>query len=216
MTSNQDILAFLKSEKEAREKEKLQEAEIRAKEREQDMAKIAKMISLGVRDEVKAAVEPVKERLDDQEKTCQGLGTQIQNLMTELAGLKGEVQTIKDFPNLSVAGASVTRSCSMTTGGDRICDKKVIEVDIDTTESEGNDNDDRRKVLEICSRARRIIGFQPIEPRMIELQKVAYGAKDTEEAMIMEIKSYLKCEMKVRPHDIEKLEIVRIFPPSQR
>ena len=60
-----------------------------------------------------------------------------------------------------------------------------------------------------------IIGFQPIEPRMLEIQKVPYGAKNTEEAMLMEIKSYLKCEMKVRPHDIENLEIVRIFPPAK-
>ena len=31
----------------------------------------------------------------------------------------------------------------------------------------------------------------------------------------MEIKSYLKCEMKVKPSDIEKLDIVRIFPPAK-
>ena len=32
---------------------------------------------------------------------------------------------------------------------------------------------------------------------------------------MMEVKSYLKCEMKVKPSDIEKLSIVRIFPPAR-
>ena len=31
----------------------------------------------------------------------------------------------------------------------------------------------------------------------------------------MEIKSYLKCEMKMKPSDIEKLDIVNIFPPAK-
>ena len=138
MASNQDILAFLRSEKETREKEKVQEAEIRAKEREQDMSKIAEMIRLGVRDEVKAAVQPVEERLAVQENTCQGLGSQIQTLMTELASLKGEVQTIKDFPALPVSGASAS-NITMATGGDRVGDKKVAEVANNATESEGDD-----------------------------------------------------------------------------
>ena len=32
----------------------------------------------------------------------------------------------------------------------------------------------------------------------------------------MEIKSYLKCEMKMLPSDIEKLNITRIFPPAKQ
>ena len=43
----------------------------------------------------------------------------------------------------------------------------------------------------------------------------SYGARNLEEAMLMEVKSYLKCEMKVRVRDIEKLDIVRIFPPAK-
>ena len=32
----------------------------------------------------------------------------------------------------------------------------------------------------------------------------------------MEIKSFLKCEMKMRQSDIEKLEMIRIFPPAKQ
>jgi hypothetical protein len=68
---------------------------------------------------------------------------------------------------------------------------------------------------ELCESGRRVVGFSPIEPRMLEMQIRSFGAKNMEEAMLMEIKSYLKCEMKVRPSDIEKLDIVRIFHPAK-
>ena len=68
---------------------------------------------------------------------------------------------------------------------------------------------------ELCASARKVVGFSPIEPRMLDLQVQSYGAKDREEAMLMEIKSYLKCEMKMKPSEIEKLNIVRIFPPAK-
>ena len=68
---------------------------------------------------------------------------------------------------------------------------------------------------EMCAAARRVIGFTPIEPRMLELQIQSFGAKDLEEAKRMEIESYLKCEMKMKPSDIQKLDIVRIFSPAK-
>ena len=55
----------------------------------------------------------------------------------------------------------------------------------------------------------------PIEPRMLDIQVKSYGAKNMEEAMLLEVKSYLKCEMKVKPTELEKLDIVRIFPPAK-
>ena len=40
----------------------------------------------------------------------------------------------------------------------------------------------------------------------------SYGAENLDQAMHMEVKSYLKCEMKMYPSDIQKLDIVRVFP----
>jgi predicted DNA-binding protein (MmcQ/YjbR family) len=67
------------------------------------------------------------------------------------------------------------------------------------------------EIEEICSDARRVIGFTPIEPRMLEIQMQSYGAKDIQEAMQMEVKNYLKCEMKVKPSVIDQLDIVKVF-----
>ena len=43
----------------------------------------------------------------------------------------------------------------------------------------------------------------------------SYGATNKEEAMLMEVKSFLKCEMRVRTSEIEKLDIVKVFHPAK-
>ena len=68
----------------------------------------------------------------------------------------------------------------------------------------------------LCSRARKVIGFSPIEPRMLDIQMKSYGAKDLQEAMLQEVKSYLKCELKIPPATIHNLDFVRIFPPAKQ
>ena len=218
MTSNQDILSFLKADRETRAKEKEQEKQARSKEREEDMAKIAEMIKDGVRDEVKAAILPVEERLLVQEKASEGLGSQMMQLMGEMETLKGVVQVIQEFPALPQTSGEPGRALGGrggTVAGDFAT--RVEEASRDDNRAFGQDvtNGDYRRVLDICSKARRIIGFTPIEPRMLDMQMKSYGAKTMEEAMLMEVQSYLKCEMKVRPSEVEKLEIVRIFPPAK-
>ena len=216
MASNQDILAFLRSDKEARDKEKVQETEIRARERDQDMAKLAEMIRTGVRDEVKLAVQPVEDRIGKQEETSQGLTVQIQTLMTEMITMKDEIKIIKEYPPLPIKDVTTKDALAKRFMGTRGVAAKVIEnseANRDTAKDEAEQS--YMRLLEICSKARKIIGFKPIEPRMLEIQKNSYGARNLKEAMLMEIRSYLKCEMKMPHHEIEKLEIVRIFPPAK-
>ena len=68
MASNQDIMTFLLAEKELRTKEKEEERLARTKERQEDMDKIKEMIQTGVKEEVEAAMDPVKDRMLVQEK----------------------------------------------------------------------------------------------------------------------------------------------------
>ena len=208
MTTNQDILSFLKVDKEARDKERVQERASRLKEREEDMEKISEMIKVGVKTEVQAALKPMDDRLSEQEKVTEVMGSQIAKLLGEIETLRCDVRTGQEFPSLPqpVAGgiAGFGKMGEVYT---------PLGVGIGPKRAEAAYSDD--KVLEICSRARRIIGFTPIEPRMLDIQRESYGARDTEEAMMMEIKSYLKCEMKVKPSDIEKIDIVKIFPPAK-
>ena len=215
MASNQDILEFLREEKESRKREKELEKESRAKERQEDFAKMAELIRQEVREEVRQTVNPLEERLMVQEKTSQDLGDQMKHLLTEFKALKDDVNTVKDFPALPnvLRGFKAGVSCETPSLGPGV-----------TSDSHGRGGgqgdgqihpDEHSEIREICNKARKIIGFKPIEPRMLEIQMISYGAKNLEEAMLMEVKSYLKCEMKVKPWQIDQLNIVRIFPPAR-
>ena len=204
MTTNQDILSFLKAEKEARETEKEQERADRQREREEDMAKIAEMIKDGVKEEVKTMLNPLDKRLEGQEKITEGLGVQMKNLVGEIEILRKEIRAGNEFPVLPAQSSGLVGEKSRGVSGG------------DTAQGDGEAEDVRdARIKEICSKARRILGFTPIEPRMLDIQMNSYGARDIEEAMLQEIKSYWKCEMKVEPSDIEKINIVRIFPPAK-
>ena len=204
MTTNQDILSFLKAEKEARETEKEQERADRQREREEDMAKIAEMIKDGVKEEVKTMLNPLDKRLEGQEKITEGLGVQMKNLVGEIEILRKEIRAGNEFPVLPAQPSGLVGEKSRGVSGG------------DTAQGDGEAEDVRdARIKEICSKARRIVGFTPIEPRMLDIQMNSYGARDIEEAMLQEIKSYWKCEMKVKPSDIEKINIVRIFPPAK-
>ena len=54
-----------------------------------------------------------------------------------------------------------------------------------------SENQDNRGVYcekqRLCESARRIVGFSPIDQRMLNIQMQSYGAKDTKEAMLMEV-----------------------------
>ena len=221
MPTNQDILAFLKAEKEQREKEKDEEKATRQRERQEDMAKLADMIKDGVKEEVQSALKPLEDRIVGQEKRSEGLSGQVVQLLEDMEALKSQVKVAKEFPALpQPTGGALARFVAAGAGGVTgdvaACDREAGggAAGIVPVFREVNDDSEAR-TLDICARARRIIGFTPIEPWMIELQKTAYGAKDTQEAMLMEIKSYLKCEMKVKPCDIAKIDIVKVFPPAK-
>ena len=211
MTSNQDILTFLQAAQEAQAKEKDEDKKTRARERQEDRDNIMAMIKTGVQKEVKAAVKEVEERLGLQEKVNDELSRQLNSLVKNMEALQASVNDQKAFPALPVPrnphpssdmglGESGGRGDRVVTGG-RVTD--------------GSTEDCNRRIEEMCAAGRRVVGFTPIEPRMLDLQIRSYGARNMEEAMLMEIKSYLKCEMKVQPSEIEKLDTVRIFHPAK-
>ena len=199
MASNLDILSFLKADQDARAKEKEEDAEIRAKERQEDREHILAMIKLGVEKEVRAALQPVEERLEQQERVNQELYQKINSLLREVEVMKEGVNLQQEaFPALPGPQAQPYHQVER---GDR--------QQVNKTEEEYICREN------LCTSARKVIGFSPIEPRMLKIQMESYGAKDMDEAMLMEVKSYLKCEMKMLPSLIEKLNIMRIFPPAR-
>ena len=137
-------------------------------------------------------MKPVQDRLEQQEVANKKLFEQVKELEKEVEILKAELKSGPVFPVLQTPSRERSRN-----------DRGLEE------------NNYQKRVEEMCAAGRRIIGFSPIEPRMIELQMQSYGAQNQEEAMQMEVKSYLKCELKLKPSEIENLDIVRIFPPAK-
>ena len=207
MTTNQDIMAYLKKSQEAREKEKEEDLKARAVERKEDMQKILEMIAVGVKREVNSMLKPLEEKLDSQEKVNLEMATQIITMKEELEALRQVVHR-QEFPSLSDhrdhSGTAIG-SC-VTTG---------LEDSRRPSGTPWQGAADEEEVLNMCADARRVIGLTPIDQRMLELQMQSFGARDKEEAMLMEVKSFLKCEMKMRPSEIKRLDIVRIFHPSK-
>ena len=208
MATNQDILAFLKAEKEERAREKEEEKATRKKERTEDMEQIKSLIKSSVKEEVNAAVGPIQNELKMQGMETNELRQETIELKAKFEEVLKEVEVLKEtskcehFPKLP----SATNLSNLF--------RARTNPTINQTSGVVTDPNHITKVQELCAGAKKIVGFTPIEPRMLTMQMESYGAKDQAEAMQMEIKSYLKCEMKMLPSEIEKLDIIKIFPPS--
>ena len=117
MTSNLDIISFLKAVQYARAKEKEEDTELRAKERQEDREHMLAMIKLGVEKEVRAALQPVEERLEQQERVNQELYQKINSLVREVEVMKEGVNLQQEaFPSLSEPQAQQYHQIERGTG----------------------------------------------------------------------------------------------------
>ena len=100
MTSIQDILSFLKADKDDRAREKEEDRKERENARAEDMRKIGEMIKSGVKEEVYTVLKPLQDRLDKQEKVVEELTMQLASVMKEMDTVQASVSSRHEFPNL--------------------------------------------------------------------------------------------------------------------
>ena len=164
------------------------------------MRQILLMIEKGIKTEVQAVIKPMEDKIDAQKRVNKDLYKKLQELQDQVNKLKEGVP----YPQLAdpVVQHVVEDSYSPN---------KVVMVNIG--QQEKNSLIKRQK---LCSKSRKVIGFSPIEPRMLDIQMNSYGAKDIQEAMLLEVKSYLKCELKILPSIIDSLDFLRVFPPAKQ
>ena len=202
-------MAFLRADREERSREKEKEKVARAKERAEDMSKIEEMIKHGVQEELESVIQPLQDRLNSQDKAVEDMTRQLDFIMKEVEVLRARSGNSQDDTLLpeqhNVQGVFMG----------------VQEMDFSRGSRQGEktgevfQESDMPQARKLCAAARRVIGLTPIEPMMLDIQMRSYGAKNKEEAMLMEVKNYLKCELKVRPSVIEQLDIVKIFHPAR-
>ena len=201
-------MSFLTEDKENRARESSEDKEERAKQRAEDLKQIEFMIKSGVQEEVNATMKPIQERQDKQDKVVEDLTKQLSSIMLEMESMKAAAASYHgDYPALQQQGPGHVSQeggflAGRQTGGTH----------------GGNDlkkSDTQKQAKKICAAARRVIGLTPMEPRMLDIQMQSYGAQNLQEAMLLEVKSYMKCEMKIPPSVIEELDIVNVFHPAK-
>ena len=173
MTTNKDIIAFLQAAQEANAKEKEEDKVTRAQERQEDMEHILAMIQRGVQKEVRAAIRPIEERLEVQEKVNQELTIQLNSALKDMELLQSKMKppenihpSQKEYPQLI-----------MEPGKQHVMQEKWGGARLRDTWSRRQEDTSDISVLQMCSSARRVVGLTPIEPRMLEMQMLSYGAK---------------------------------------
>ena len=96
--------------------------------------------------------------------------SKIQSLVKEVEDLKLEVKSQQQaFPVLPEP--QVQQAHQKQVGVEQMTAKK-------DDQSEGVNS----ATFDLCASARKIVGFSPIEPRMLDMQIKSYGARDIEEA----------------------------------
>ena len=142
------------------------------KERTEDMEQIKDLIKSGVKEEVNAAIEPIKKELKMQVMETNELRQETIELKTKFEEVLKEVEVLKEsskceqFPKLPAAGNLSNLFRARTNPKTNLISGGVT------------DPDHIKKVHELCAGARKVVGFTPIEPRMLSIQMESYGAKD--------------------------------------
>ena len=188
---------FMKSEKEARELE-----------REQDKKELKDIISKGVKQEVHAVMEPVKEKQDLLEKEQEVLKQQFSEVVQEMKEIKTQLNSSSSvqFPGLPQPQAVQQQG---TRGETRSVSQEVAE---------GVGDDQQGRLRQIISVARRTIGLSRIDSAdLIRMRQAQYGGAKTEaEEKLLAVKEFLRYELKLSSESIDTMEIENIFAPAKR
>ena len=140
------------------------------------MRKIEEMITTGVKEEVSTVLKPLQDRIDKQERVVGELTRQLTSVMKEMETLKqASVSSSCDFPILPQPTSSQP---SQPIQQHPVHVQQAVQVEGPVRGVLEESGAGRYRVKEICSDARRVIRFTPIEPMMLEIQMQSYGAKD--------------------------------------
>lgn len=191
----------MKHEKAERIKEKEEDKELRAKEREHDMKVIQEIISKGVQREVEAAVLPISERQLHLEQEQAEIKEKLSNLYLEMQGAKQRY----NFPPLS------TPPSLAPTGSPR---HSSLEKTIADNLHKSMDNK-MRQARQLAGEAKKIIGLNKIDREDVERVSRMIGAEDEVSAYRGTIKEYFKQEMRIGEEVFNSLNIRKVFPPAR-
>ena len=191
-----DIMEFMKKEKEDR-----------AKEREMDKEEIRQMIADGVKDEVRRSVKPLETRQESLEKTQSEMKDQFKDVLVQVKEMKTLLNTSKISSDKTSYWPGLPAP-EITPG----LDQTPV-----SSEKEASTHHSDPKVAEIIDIARRTVGLHKIDSSDLARMRLAQygGATCEEEEKLLAVKEYLVCELKIAVDDVENMKIESIFIPAK-
>ena len=191
----EDIMEFMKKEKEER-----------AREREQDKIELKTMISQGIKNEVKASLEPISEKQDILEKEQENMKKNFSEVLNEIGDIKAQLKarTADNFPGLPQPKG--------------LLQSDHVQAGYGRQEGEELASDQQGKLREIISNARRTVGLHCIDSAdLVRMRQAQFGGAKTEkEERLFAVQEFLKCELKLNSDVIDNMEIETIFPPARK
>jgi hypothetical protein len=172
------------------------------------LANLIRGVGAGVVD-LQRSVGGLDARMEKQEAEGIDLKKEVVDIKKQLEQQKQEIEKLKtisiDPPAaLRAAGAYAAAASTMTTEPTR-----------NRTESESAEE----KKRDILEKARRTIGFEPIDAVDVGRQFKESGsfgmARNEEEARIMAVQEFMLLDMRISREELEKMEIRRVFAPRR-
>ena len=200
-TTLDDLLNFMKSDKEER-----------IKERESDKQELRQLIK-GVKAEVEAAIEPLKEKQAELEGVQTDMQKDLSKLVSEMRDMQKQLANHTENSN-SQESIQVSSYAQAAKVGADICSyKNVVDEGIEDVEKKND-----KKIERILSLGRRTVGLQKIDKSdLLRMRQPQFGgAKSEEEEKVLAVQEFLKYEMKFDREELEEMEVERIFFPAKK
>ena len=156
--------------------------------------------------DVKTKVKDLTHRVDSQEETNAEVNKKLELLQNQMSNLNEVAETVKLLGETRLVSPSKARETSNAPAWPACLPSQ-------SNQSRAGTSQDGCSVAEIIDVARRTVGLNRIDREDIERMKQPQfgGATTEEEAKILAVKEYLRCELKLNPEVIDSMVIDSIF-----
>ena len=156
--------------------------------------------------DVKTKVKDLTHRVDSQEETNAEVNKKLELLQNQMSNLNEVAETVKLLGETRLVSPSKAR-------GTNNAPAWPAGLPSQSNQSRAGTSQDGSAVAEIMDVARRTVGLSRIDREDIERMKQPQfgGATTEEEAKILAVKEYLRCELKLNPEVIDSMVIDSIF-----
>ena len=226
--TNKDIMNFLTMFKSSIHTEISQSVrhEVAVTVRDEVAETVRNELAKTVRTEITAAVAPLKEAQREIVEEIEATKTKVSEIVLDNADNKSKISDLqrqimtmqqeKNSPSNSTVTIPPTPSFSaMTRPSPMHVPAPSSAAASGIRAPATHPGTVSQPALQVLQNAKKVLGFSPITPEDLTYHKDQQNTEDDTRAMILSIKEFLSCEMKVPSSVIATINIVNVFPPAK-